>query len=197
MTALYIVPAILALIALLLAMRVGIVLEYSEEGFLLEIIAGSRSISIYPRELKEKKAVKEKKPAKRPAQTAPKKGGRMDAFKDIWVFIKKIIIRLRHKFRMDELIIHSMVAGENPVAVALLYGGVSAAMGMIIPLLEQNFNIKKRDIQSTFSFEFSEPRIFFRAKLTMAVWQVLYVGLPAILDYMKLKRIKEDGKEEK
>jgi len=196
-TALYIILALLALIAILLALRVGIVLEYSEEGFLLELIAGPRSISLYPREHKEKKPEKEKKPAKRPEETEPKKGGRMDAFRDIWAFIKKIIIRLRRRFRMDELIIHTMVAGENPVAVALSYGGVSAAMGMIIPVLEQNFNIKKRDIQSTFSFELREPRIYFRAKLTMAVWQVLYVGLPAILDYIKLKRIKEDGKEEK
>lgn len=197
MTALYIILALLALIAILMVLRVGIVLQYSEEGFLLEFIAGPRSIRLYPRSDKAKRPKKEKKPDRAPEKTEPeKKGGAMEDFKGIWAFIKKIIIRLRHKFRMDELIIHTMAAGEDPATVALCYGGVSAAMGMIVPVLEHNFNIKKRDIKSTFSFELKEPCIFFRAKLTMAVWQVLYVGLPAVLDYIKLKRIK-DGKEEK
>lgn len=197
MTALYIMLALIALIAILMVLRVGVVLQYSEEGFLLELIVGPRSIRFYPRAAKAKRPKKEKKPGKAPVKSEPeKKGGAIGDFKGIWAFLKNIIIRLRRKLRMDELIIYTMAAGEDPATVAISYGGVSAAMGMIIPVLEHNFNIKYRDIKSTFSFELKEPCIFFRAKLTMAVWQVLYVGLPAIRDYIKLKRIK-DGKEEK
>jgi len=197
LTALYVFLALLALIFLILILRVGVVLEYSDEGFLVELIVGPVSRRLYPRDEKEKKPKKEKKPPKPSKKPEPeKKGGAMSDFQGIWAFIKQIIIRLRHKFRMDELVVHVLAAGEDPVKVALSYGGVSAAMGMIIPVLEQNFNIKKRDIKSGFSFELKEPSIFFRAKLTMAVWQVIYVGLPAIRDYIRLRN-KEGGKEEK
>ncbi|HHU05169.1 MAG TPA: DUF2953 domain-containing protein [Clostridiales bacterium] len=198
MTALYVVLALLALIFILLILRVGVVLEYSDEGFLLELIVGPFSKRLHPSDDEKKEPKREKKPPKAPEKPAPeKKGGAMSGFQEIWAFIKKIILRLRRKFRMDELILHVIAAGEDPVKVALSYGGVSAAVGMIIPVLEQNFNIKKRDIKSDFSFELKEPSIFFRAKLTMAVWQVIYVGLPAIRDYISLKRKKEGGKEEK
>lgn len=197
MTALYIILALIALIAILMALRVGVVLQYSEEGFLLELIVGPRSIRLYPRAAKPKRPKKEKKPGKAPEESEPeKKGGAIDDFKGIWAFVKKILLRLRRKLRMDELIIHTMAAGEDPATVAISYGVVSAALGMIMPVLEHNFNIKYRDIKSAFSFELKEPCIFFRAKLTMTVWQILYIGLPAIRDYIQLKRIK-DGKEEK
>jgi len=196
LTALYVVLAILALLILLLLLRVGVVLEYSDEGFLLEFTVGPFSKRIYPGEEK-KKPEKEKKPAKAPErEKTEKKGGAMSNFKKTWAFIRQIILRLRRKFRMDELTLHVTAAGENPVKVALAYGGVSAAVGMILPVLEQNFNIKNRDIKSGFSFEQKEPSIFFRSKLTMAVWQVIYVGLPAIRDYISLQRKIEGGKEE-
>jgi len=193
-TALYIIIGVFALIAIFLILRIGIVAQYSDDGFMAEVIAGPRSIRLYPRPPKEKKPKKEKKPEKRPPKRPEpeKKGGKIDDFRDIWAFARNIILRLRLRLRVDELIIHIMAAGEDPVAVALSYGGVSAAMGMITPVLEHNFNIKKRDIKSTFSFELKEPCIYLRAKLTMAIWQVLYVGLPVILDYMKTKRTKEE-----
>ena len=69
MTALYIILALLALIAILMVLRVGIVLQYSEEGFLLEFIAGPRSIRLYPRSDKAKRPKKEKKPDRAPEKT--------------------------------------------------------------------------------------------------------------------------------
>lgn len=58
MTALYVFLALLALIFLILILRVGVVLEYSDEGFLVELIVGPVSRRLYPRDEKEKKPKK-------------------------------------------------------------------------------------------------------------------------------------------
>lgn len=201
MTALYIILAVLAVIALILLLRIGIIAEYGEEGFTLLALIGPAPLQIVPaKEGKPKKPKKkrEKKPAepKKAEGEAQEKPGALASFQAVWPDIKELLSSLKKGISIDELTLHYVAAGDDPVAVAITYGGVSAAMGMITGFLEQNFNIRKRDYRSGFDFTIHEPRLYVKAQVTMRVWQSLRLGSP-ILEIIKKTKEMQKRKEEK
>jgi hypothetical protein len=60
-------------------------------------------------------------------------------------------------------------------------------LGLILPLLENNFNIKKRDLRTAVSFELTEPYIYIQAKLSLLVWEFVYIAFGAFTSFMKYK----------
>jgi len=196
--ALYIFIAIILLLIIISLLRVGIIVVYSESGFVADAIIGFVKIRAFPREKKEKPKKEKKQPKAKKTEPEPeeKKGGRFADFKLMWPYIKSALERLKRKLRVDELTIYFAAGGSDPASVAMSYGGVTAAMGMIIPVLEQNLNILNRDFETSFSFELKEPYIFIRANITAAVWELIYIGLPLFSMYMKTRE-RKSRKEEK
>jgi hypothetical protein len=45
-----------------------------------------------------------------------------------------------------------------------------------VALLENHFRIKKRDFRASVSFDKTEPYIYARARLSLAVWEAVYVA---------------------
>ena len=201
MTVLYVILAVLAvLVLLILLVRIGIIVVYDENGFSAVFLAGPLRFKITPKEEKKKKPVKkrERKAPKKAGEQAQEteKAGAWATFKTYWPYIKKLLESLKKGLKIDELIIHYVAAGEDPVTVALTYGGVSAALGMITSYLEQNFNIRKRDYRSNFNFAASEPCIYFKARITLTIWQSIKFGYP-ILTLIRKPKDLQTRKEEK
>lgn len=196
MLALYIILALLVIIAIILLLRAGILLVYGEEGFFADVKIGPYKFRAFPREEKEEKK-KEKKPYKKTEPTekpVKERGGSLKTFQLYWPSVTETLGRLRRKLTVDELTLYVAAGGSDPANIALAYGGVNAAMGMMIPVLEQSLDIKKRDFETSFSFELREPYIFARLKATAAVWELIYIGLPLLSLYLKTRK---HGKEEK
>ena len=93
---------------------------------------------------------------------------------------------------MDRLDLELVLAAGDPAAAALAFGGTNAALGMILPLLEQNFDIRRRNIRTAVDFERKTPAVTLGAAVTLTIGQgaalAFHLGrkaLPALLQYRK------------
>ena len=95
---------------------------------------------------------------------------------------------LKRKIRIDKLILHLVWAAKDPATAAMGYGAANAAMGMLYPILNQNFKIKKSDVRVDLNFERCEPEIYGNAALSLTIGQLLYLvfryGIKVIMVYI-------------
>jgi hypothetical protein len=160
---------------------------YGEAGFILVAYLGP-----FPKRILPSGKAKKDKPNKKKeeAREGMEKAGRLAGLKDQLPSIKQALLRLKRKLIIKELTIHYMAAGTDPAATALYFGAASVGYGMILPLLENNFNIKKRDLRATVSFEAAEPYIFVKAILSLAVWEAVYVAFGVVKNMMKSENMR-------
>ena len=178
MIALAIVIAILLLLALL---RLALYLEYSECGTSLVLMIGPVPIRFLPeKEKSEKKELKklrkkEKKAKKKAEEAKAAKPGGLKGYLEKVPIIVKGLGRLRRKLLVKKLTVRFVSADEDPSKAALLHGASSAAFGAVIPVLENTFRIKRRDIRSCADFSATQPSIYVKAAISLAVWEAIYV----------------------
>jgi hypothetical protein len=198
MTALAIVIAVIILILLL---RFGVSVEYGSYGLIVLARFGPLKLSVYPgKEIKEKKEVA-KKPKKAKPEKAPdeKKPGMLKTLQDMVPAIKTTLNRLRRRLLIKNLTLHYIAAGDDPSKTAMMFGASSAAFGGILPLLESNFRIKRRDLRASADFEAAQQYIYVYATVSLAVWEALYIAFamlpPLIRGSLKTGRSKKTGKD--
>jgi len=180
------VVGIFLLVLLLLALlRVGVVLEYTENGLESWIKIGFLKLRIN-KDKKKKKKKKEKK-------ESSFKPGSLKDFLDMLKAIKNTLGRLKRKLLIKILILHYTSASDDPAKTALQFGAANAVFGIAVPLLEQNFRIKKRDLTASADFDSKEPGIYAKIIISIAVWELLYV-LSALLPLFKALSSTDNGK---
>ena len=185
MTFLIVLGSIIAFFLLISLLRIGVSAEYSDEGLMAWAHAGPLRITLYPKEEKAEKKEKEKKPKKKEEKPQP---GVFSQLKSMLPDIKKALSRLKRKLLIKELTIYYLSAGAtDPAQAALTFGGISAGYGLIIPILENNFRIKKRDLRANVDFDAEEPYIYVKAKLSLAVWEAVYIGFGLVMSMAKAR----------
>ena len=189
MTVLIVILAVVALFVVLGLIKVGVIAEYSEEGFDLRAIAGPVRIQLIPgkeSEEKLKKSSKEKKTKeKKKNKSAPasdkiskdKKGGPVQIVKTVLPTALQTIGRFFKHLSIDTLTIRYALTADDPYDVAMNYGYVSGALGYICPILDRNFKIKKWDINVYPCFTVPEETIYIKARATIAIWELIYIVL--------------------
>jgi hypothetical protein len=182
---------ILAVLVILAFLPVGVVAEYGEPGLTADAVVGPVRFKLISTAKNEKKKKKEKK------KTAEgvTKAGRLVDLKEQLPAINKALDRLKRKLTIKELTVHYMAAGTDPASTALYFGAASIGFGLILPLLENNFNIKKRDLRTSVSFETTEPYVYVKARLSLLVWEVLYIASGALISIMKYKTKKTEDRK--
>jgi len=186
MTTLFIILAIIILFALL---RFGVSAEYSEEGLTAKASVGPVSFRLFPRkekpDKKERKPRKEKKDRKKPTIKPP---GGIRGFLDIIDAVKTAMSRCRRRILIKRLIIRYVAAGDDAYKTAMSYGAANAAIGAVVPILENNFRIRRRDITASADFLAAKPGIYANAAFSLALWESAYIGfavLPVLLRMLK------------
>ena len=174
---------VLAVLLLICFLRLGAIAIYGEDGFILNAFVGPVTIKILPSSDKTKKKTPKVKEEK--VEEGVVKAGKLETLRNQLPSLKKALHRLKRKLLIKELTIYYMAAGTDPAAAALSFGAASASYGMILPLLENNFNIKKRDLRATVNFEVTEPYIYVKARLSLAVWEVFYVAFGLLVNIIK------------
>lgn len=161
---------LVAVILCLLFLRCGIAAEYDSDGLTLKFKLGPVAFKLLPRKTKQDKKLnkytKEAKPEKKPGTTA--------GFKEMLPLIRQALARLNKKLTIKELKIYTLVASEDPASAALQFGAVNAGYGIILPLLENKFKIKKRDLRSRVDFEVNEPYIYVKVLISLFLWEAVY-----------------------
>ena len=152
---------LLALGALLRLVRLGALAEYSAAGLRLKLKVGPLRLMLYPR-----------KP-KRPRR----KAGPLALVKRFLPLIAEAAGRFRRKLRIDVFQLEVTAAAPDPAAAALCFGGANAFIGMIWPLVEQNFNVKERRLRTRVDFDAERPSVYLYAAATLTAGQALALGL--------------------
>lgn len=187
MTALKVLLIIVLVLFLISLIRLGGQVRYSEDGLLVRLIAGPLRITLYPAKPKEKKEKpkKEKKPkqkkGKNPEEQSGEKpepkGGMLKLFMKMLPVIGEAAGTLRRKLRIDDLTVHMTWATDDPAKTAMGFGRANAMLGMIWPIFDHSFKVKKHDLGVVVDFDQSRPTVYCNAALTMTVGQLLAFGL--------------------
>lgn len=194
MRPLLILALIAAALVLLSLIRLGVWVSYRSGVLTLKGKVGPVKLTILPQ--KEKKPAKKKPRPEKSAEDKPKKQP-----KELLALARRALPvaleaagRLKRKIRVDRLFLDVTVGGEDPAAAAITYGGINAALGMIWPLVEQNFNVKDRCIRTAMDFSAAETDLSLEVAATLTVGQVLALALRLL---PKLPQILgRDGKKE-
>lgn len=191
-----ILAAVLAILLLIAFIRLGTIVKYSETGLTIKLLAGAFVVMTFP--IKSEKGIK-KKTAKGKKQKSPgtkpiesKKAA--SALKRYLPPAVETLKRFRIKLNIDSLTIHFLSGAEDPFDAAMNFGKISVLEGIILPFIDNNFNIKKRDVQTGISFDGGGNKIYLEAKMTLAVWQIVYIASAMLPLLKKEKTESKDGK---
>ena len=193
MSGLYWVGGILCLLILLLCLRVRLRLSFDEGGFHLDAGFGPVWILHLPKESKDeaeqnaqsrKKGKAGRKKRETQEETA-KKGGKAALFRSLLPIITEALGKLRRKLRIDELTFWYLSACDDPAKAAMAFGAASAALGLLLPPLERFLDIRRRDVRTAVSFTETEATVYVRLRLSLSLWGIVYIGVPAGLAFMK------------
>lgn len=177
----WMIPALILLILFLLSrLRLGGTAEYSAAGFAAWIRMGGLRLRVFPRKPKKKRD-KPKKPKKedrkkkdtREKSAGTKPGGAVSLVLDCLPLVGEAARRLKRKLRIDRLYLDLTVGNDDPADAVDAYGRANAALGILIPFLEQNFDLRDRRIRTAVDFELEKPAIYLNAALSYTLGQLL------------------------
>lgn len=174
---------LVVLIALFLLIRIRFSVSYDEDGMIAHLKILFFKIKIPP----DKKKIS-KKTRKEEAPKAEKKGGSLDKLKEILSPAIKTLGRAVRYIRIDKLCGTVTLASDDAFKTAMMFGGAAAGAGILLPVLENNFKIRKKDIEVSADFETNVPSARLSARISIAVWQIFALGFVFIFNYMKSKK---------
>ena len=172
MLALAITVSALILIALL---RFGVIVEYSETGFLVWIRIGFIKRLVLGEGVKKKEKKKKPEKPKDKKKLLEIKPGNISVFMDIFKAALNALGRLKRRLLIKQLTLYYTSAGEDPANTALMYGAANAVFGVIIQGLKKGFRVKRIDLKAWFDFINNQQRIYAKFIISIAVWEILYV----------------------
>ena len=177
----------LALDLLILLLRVGARFTLDGDGVTLRVLAGPVRLKLLP--AGEEKAKKPKKP-KNPKKEKPEKPEEetkekpkpkikitFDLVSTALKSVGELLGRLRRKICIDKLVLHYTAAAADPADAAMTFGYASAGVGALMPVIENIFKVKERDVGASVTFDTDQSEIFVDAQLTLAIWEILYIVL--------------------
>ena len=183
---------ILGVLVLLCFIPVGVRAVYNSEGIKLWLLVGPLRIFLLP---KPKKATDKKERPKKEKNTEAKKktkepnenreGGSIRDFLPLLDVAKRLIGSFFRKLRIRRLEMKLILAGDDPCDLAVNYGKTWAATGSLIPVLEELFVIRKRDVEVECDFTATETKIYVLGDITILVGRLL--GLAAVYGYQAMR----------
>lgn len=175
---------------LIAVLRVGARATLSEGVFSLKILAGPVKLKLLPKDEdrakkpgKEKPKTEEKPQEQKPeAEKKPKPKIKitMELVRTVLSAVGDALGRLRRKLSIDVLTVHYTVASDDPYSAAMTYGYASAAVGALMPVIENIFKVKKSDVGAAVTFDTAEADLYIDAQLTIAIWEIIYIALAVV-----------------
>ena len=201
---------------LIATLRVGARATLEEGVFFLTVIAGPVKLKLLPKGEKAEKPGQEKpekKPEKKPKKKKEKPEGEkpegeskkpkieitLELITTVLSALGDALGRLRRKISIDMLTVHYTVASDDPFTAAMTYGRASAAVGALMPVIENIFKIKKSDVGASVTFDSDKPVIYIDAQLTIAIWEIVYIALAVwpvlklVLAGLRKRKVEQNG----
>lgn len=188
MTALLIVLGVLLAIG---CIPVGVRAVYDETAAVYLTVLGV-SIRLYPMKKKKKKNKDGKKPPKKKKKFQIPPRAQLEEYLHL---LLEVLGRFRRRLRVKRLTLHAIFGGSDPADAALNYGRAWAAIGVVMPLLEQCFTIRRRDVGAF--LQEGEPTVRIRAEAhgTLTVGRFLHLALLALWRFLNIYRSHKNQSE--
>ena len=209
----------LGILTLLAILPLGVSVKYNAEGPLVRLILGPVKLTVFPVKKKPKKEKPQKpeasakkeqqpaikqigadKPGKVPGEAPPEKketGGSLLDFLPLVQELFRFLGDFRRKLRIKVLELKLIMAADDPCDLAVNYGRAWAAVGNLLPKLEQLFVIKKRNIEVECDFVAEETKVIARLDLTITLGRLLAAvvrfGFRAVKEFIKIKKTQKGG----
>ena len=182
MTFLKVLLAILVVFWLISLIRIGGRVSYGQAGLSAAALAGPFQIQLLPakpKKKKPKKPKKEKPPAAEKQEKKPKEGqpGTLSRLMKLLPVVGQACGALKRKIRIDDLELELIWGGTDAAAIALGYGQANAALGMLWPILDNNFKVKRHSFQVDLDYNRPQPGVELTAALTLTVGQIVTLGV--------------------
>lgn len=163
--------------------RVGATAEYSQAGLWVRAKLGPFRVAIYP--MKQKKKAGQKQGKGKKERQPGRGGGALEGLQLLLEWIVDATGRLSEKIRVDKLYLDFTAAAEDPAVAALSFGGANAAVGMIVPFLENHFHIRTRRIRTAVNFSQKTPTVYLFAAVSMTVGQAAGLAAHLAVGFLK------------
>ena len=202
----------LGILILLAILPLGVSVIYNADGPLIRLIIGPARIQLLPAKKKPKKQKqpkkkREPKPEKKPEQKPEKKpakkkkentsGGSITDFFPLVQIALDFLRDFKWKLRVNQLVLRMTMGGGNPCDLAVNYGKAWAALGNLIPRLEEFFVIKKRDTQVSCDFTADSTVIYARLDISITLGRLIALavcyGVRALRAFLKIMNKRKGG----
>ena len=126
-----------------------------------------------------------------------KKGGSLTDFLPLVKVALDFLGDFRRKLRLDNLYLRLILASSDPCDLAVNYGKTWAAVGNLLPVLEQCFVIKKRDVEVECDFTASETLVIARIDVTITLGRLISLivvyAVRALKEFIILRNKRKGG----
>lgn len=190
MTFLKVLLVILVVLWLISLIRIGGRVCYGKAGLYAAVLAGPFKIQILPMKPRKKKARRDKpkKARKREKEKPPKESrekkpapegrpGTLSRLMQLLPVVGQACGSLKRKIRIDDLELELIWGGSDPAAIALGYGQANAVLGMLWPIFDHNFKVKRHSFQIGMDYGAEQPAVELQAAVTLTVGQIMALGL--------------------
>ena len=195
MTGWIILIIILIVLFLISLIRLGGRAKYGSDGFFAYVIAGPVRIQLFPvkeknRERPQKQEATNKKKTKpEAADKDADKPGTIGRVLKLLPVVSEAAGALKRKIRIDHLVLTVIWGADDPASAALGYGKANALLGMIWPLLDNNFKVKKCDWQIDVDYGKNVPEFTADAAITITIGQlisfVVHYGVKVLMNWSR------------
>ena len=191
----------LAVLVALAYLPLGVTARYDSGGPLLKLILGPVRLTLYPskkRRKETKKTKTEKKSTKgKGSSTGKSKGGNYSYFLPLVQTVLDFLEAFRWKLRVNRLELKLILGGDDPCDLAVNYGRAWASLGNLMPVLEQQFVIKKRELEVECDFLSDKTLIIARVDLTVTLGRIFSLGavhgVRILRQYLKIAKMRKGG----
>ena len=186
--------------------RLGGGAEYSTAGVKAHVRVGPFRFQVFPgtekgdkkeRKKKQKKKPKKKKPPKEKEAPKSKAGGPLDLIKAFLPLVCEAAGELKRRIRIDDLRLDYTAGGRDAAQSAMSFGGANAAVGVILPLFQQNFDLNEYRVRTAVDFNAKGPTIYLYAAFSARLGQLVSFGLrfgwKFLMAYRKQKNTKKEA----
>lgn len=169
--------ALMVLLVLLLLgqIRIGVQVEYCEQGLFVRVRAGVFLIPVFP--LKKKIKEKKLKPAKGKNKPDAKKGGLLKLALEFIPLVLDTVKKLRRKLRVDKLDMELVVCAPDPADAAIRYGQANALLGTLWQPMTQALHVKDGHAHVGVDFNARESTVYILADATLTIAQTLCLAV--------------------
>lgn len=201
-----ILGALFLLLLVLSMIRLGGKVKYGPEGFYACVFVGPVKIQLIPSKSKDskqntkKQPKKEKKRAKDKTAEQQEKPGMLGRVAELLPVIGEAAGALKRKIRIDYLNLNVIWGASDPASAALGYGKANAFLGMIWPILDNNFRVKKCDWHIDVDYGKTMPEFTADAAITISLGQlvsfVTQYGLKLFINWRRSGKASQyDGRQ--